>query len=123
MDVPLMLTSEAKPGGWWRYRVPASDGTRFREWAMRDIKPERYVAGPTGFGRFGSLRTISHIFELAERPHGLRAMTEQELAHWIRLTESQAESEARRDVQAGFWRDRHERANEERQRRARQPDR
>jgi hypothetical protein len=122
MDVPLMLAADGEPGGWWRYRVPESDGTRLRDWAMRDLNPERYVAGPTGFGRSGSLRTVSHISELAERPHGLRAMTEQELARWIRVTEFQAESEGRRDVEPGYWRDRYDRANKERQRRAREPD-
>jgi hypothetical protein len=117
-DAPLALKPRVTPGEWWRYRVPAGDPQPFRERARRSLDARRYVAGPMGYGRFGGLRTISHVFELAERPDGLRAMTEKELAHWTRFTGRQAGAEPGAPDEPGFWRDRHARAEDERRRRA-----
>ncbi len=113
-EIPLVLVSDAKPGAWWDYRlpigVPASD-----PWVLWPIKPTRYVAGRHG----GGLRTISHVWELAKRPCGLRAMTAQELDRWARLCANQAEAIARRNPDAkGWWPDQHEAVQVERRRRA-----
>lgn len=112
-EVPLALTGSADPGGWWRYRLPP--GAKSSDWKIWPIEPTRYVAG----GHGGGLRTISHVWELAERPYGLRAMTDQELASWARLTGRQAEAIVRREPQSdGGWADRHERVLSEQRRRA-----
>lgn len=112
-DVPLALTGDAKAGGWWRYRLPvgaaASPG-----WAIWPVEPKHYVTGRHG----GGLRTISHVWELAERPWGVRAMTDQELDRWGRLCAFQADAMARHHgASTGWWPDQHERVKEEQLRR------
>lgn len=115
-EVPLVLTGETKAGGWWQYRLPvgaaASPG-----WAIWPVEPKRYVSGRRGGG--GGLRTISDVWELAERPCGLRAMTDQELDRWARLCAYQADAIARvRGATTGWWPDQHERIQEEQLRRS-----
>ena len=113
-DVPLAFTGDAKAGGWWRYRLPvgaaASPG-----WAIWPVEPKCYVSA----GHGGGLRTISHVWELAERPWGVRAMTDQELDRWARLCGFQADAMARHHgASTGWWPDQHERVKEEQLRRA-----
>jgi len=113
-DVPLVLTLHAKPGAWWDYRLPAGvpDSPAWRIWP---IDPTRYVAGGHSYG----LRSVSYVWELAERPYGLRAMTEQELALWAQLCSHQAQAIARhRPNLSGWWPDQDQRAGEEQRRRA-----
>jgi hypothetical protein len=115
-EVPLVLNGHAEPGGWWRYRLPvgAADlpGWRAIQWrAIQRLEPERYVAGYS----FG-LRTISHVWELAERPNGLAAMTAQELDRWAALCAYQADGETREGAE-GPWSERHQRVGAERRRR------
>lgn len=115
LDVPLALTLDARPGGWWRYRLPVGVSASPGAWARWGIEPARYVTGPGGSG----LRTISHLWELAERPYGLRAMTDQELARWRDLCARQADAEARSQVRSTQWRDRDRRVRDEQRRRKR----
>lgn len=111
--VPLALTG-AHPGGWWHYRIPVgtSGSSGFKIWP---IPPTRYVGGSRGSG----LRTISHVWELAERPYGLRAMTDQELSRWANLCARQAEAMAKSmEAPEGWWGDQNDRAASEQRRRA-----
>jgi hypothetical protein len=113
-DVPLALTLDAKPGGWWRYRLPVG-AAGLPGWAIWPVEPKRYVSGRHG----GGLGTISHVWELAERPWGVRAMTDQELDRWARLCAFQADAIARHHgASTGWWPDQHERVKEEQLRRA-----
>lgn len=111
-SVPLVLRGDAQPGGWWRYRVPVG-AAGLPGWAIRPIKPERYVAAGHSFG----LRTISHVSDLAKRPHGLAAMTDQELDRWAALCGYQADA-LERIGKRGSWSERHERVDAEKRRRA-----
>ncbi len=112
-DIPLALSLHGEPGGWWRYRLP-SGAPASPGWAICPLRPDRYVAGYHGRG----LRTISHIWDLAKRPYGIRAMTDQELRRWAALCAFQAQALPRRRArQGGWWPDQHERAQAEQRRR------
>lgn len=115
---PLVLGPGAEPAEWWRYRAPAGGPERFRGQVARTIDPLRYAAGPDVRARHGALRTISDIWRLADRPDGLRAMTDEELSYWTRFTGRQAKYEAERGYPPS-WQNRHSAAEEERQRRSR----
>jgi hypothetical protein len=114
IDTPLVL-SDLRPGEWWRYRVPLRDGETFRESALASTT-RRYVGDPDPRSRNGRLRTISHVWGLADRPDGLRVMMERELDYWIDFVGRQARGEAER-YGPGGWTKRHEAAAEERARR------
>jgi hypothetical protein len=116
VETPLVLAPRAEPAGWWRYRIPAGATEQFRERVARTIDPAKYVGGPSDRGRWGSLRTISDVWALAERPDGLRAMTDQELAYWMRFTGRQAKHEAERTGSTA-WQDRYRPAEQEQRRR------
>jgi hypothetical protein len=117
VDAPLVLAPRAEPAGWWRYRVPAVEAERFREGVARTIDARRYVGAPDARGRAGKLRTVGHVWDLAERPDGLRAMTNGELGFWSRMTGRQAEHEGERPGST-VWQDRHRAAEREWRRRA-----
>ena len=113
-EVPLALTADAKAGGWWHYMLPVGAAAA-PGWAIWPVEPKRYVSAGRGRG----LRHISHVWELAERPWGVRAMTDQELDLWARVCSRQADAMAQADgVSTGWWSDQHERVEEERRRRA-----
>lgn len=115
---PLALAGgrEATPAEWWRYRHPIGFSAQDRDQLARDVEPDRYVSGPTRLGAWRSLRTISHVWELADRPDGLRAMTDQELTYWAKLCARQARAE---DASAptGSWHRYDEAARHEQRRR------
>ncbi len=118
-DVPLALTGDAKAGGWWRYRLPVGAATS-PGWAIWPVNAKSYVSGGRGRG----LRTISHVWDLAERPCGVRVMTDQELDLWARVCARQADAIARvHGASTGWWPDQHERVKEEQLRRAADSDR
>lgn len=112
-QIPLALTPDARPGGWWRYRLPTGAAAA-PGWSTWPIRPTRYVTRAHGRGGLG---TISDVWELAERRDGLRAMTDQELGRWAALCARQADAEARHGG-SHWWTDHHERVTQERQRRA-----
>jgi hypothetical protein len=87
-----------------------------RDALTTDVDADRYVSGTTRLGDWASLRTISHIWELADRRDGLRAMTNQELSHWARLCARQARAEDASGP-TGSWREYDEAARHEQQRR------
>lgn len=111
-EIPLTLTLDAQPGGWWRYRLPIGAAAA-PGWPTWPIASTDYV---TRRGR--GLGTISDVWDLAERPDGLRAMTGQELSRWARLCARQAERAARLQRGGSWWTVQHERVGHEQQRRA-----
>jgi len=108
--VALKLHSQVLAGE-VQHRVPVGAGDS-PGWAIRPVKPEHYVAAGRSFG----LRTISHVWDLAERPYGLAAMTVQELDRWAALCARQADAEKQSGAEP--WRsEEHERVGAERRRR------
>lgn len=116
-DIPLALTNEPRPGGWWDYRLPAG-AAAVPGWSSWPISPRRYVT--RGHGR--GLGTNSDVWALAERPEGLRAMTDQELSRWAARCARQAEGLAGLGRSGTSWTVRHERVQHEQQRRAARTD-
>jgi hypothetical protein len=115
---PLALAGarEALPAEWWRYRHPIGFSAEDRDLLASDVKPDRYVSAPTRFSDRAALRTISHVWELAHRRDGLRAMTDQELAYWAKLCARQARAEEA-STPPGSWHQLDGAARREQQRR------
>jgi hypothetical protein len=111
-DMPLALTIDAQPGGWWYYRLPTGAAAE-PEWPTWPISPKRYVTRGHGEG----LGTISDVWRLGERPDGVRAMTDQELSRWAETCSAQAEGFAQLGRGRTGWTVQHERAEHEQQRR------
>ena len=111
-DVPLTLrcTDPAQPAAWWHYRLPPGVGPDVR--LQPSLSPRQFVSQLPP--RTAGLRSLGHVWELAERRGGTGAMTDGELSRWATLTARNAAAAN----PSQWWQDQDQAVRRELQRRA-----
>lgn len=111
-DVPVTLSHDLRPGGWWTYRVPVGAPRRL---VVHRLDCDKFFPGP----RPHSLSTFSEVWRLAERPDGLRSLSSPELEAWGSFCDRQAQHEQASGSPRPQWSSRHQLVLDERRRRSR----